>query len=81
MASNLSVSAGVKEGIESCRKTYFAHYQESFSFLSGAYLGAPLQKKLKIRQNLIELSKLLEIRAVKVKFYLNLRFLGERGSH
>lgn len=81
MASNLSVSAGVKEGIESCRKTYFAHYQESFSFLSGAYLGAPLQKKLKIRQNLIELSKLLEIRAVKVKFYLNLRFLGERGRH
>ena len=79
MASNLSASAGVKDGKKSCRKTYYSHYQESFSFLSGAYLGAPLKKKLKIRQNLLELSKLLDIRAVKIKFYLNLRFLGEKG--
>lgn len=79
MASNLSASAGVKDGPKSCRKTYYSYYQESFSYLSGVYLGAPLQKKLKIRQNLLELSKLLDIRAVKIKFYLNLRFLGERG--
>ena len=79
MSSNLSVSAGVKDGVESCRKTYFTHYQESFSFLAGAYLGAPLQKKLKIRANLLELAKLLEIPAVKVKFYLNLKYRGERG--
>ena len=79
MSSNLSASAGVKDGVESCRKSYYNHYQESFSYLAGAYLGAPLQKKLKIRANLLELAKLLEIPAVKVKFYLKLRFLGKRG--
>ena len=79
MSSNLSASCGVGGGPDTCRKTFFSHYQESFSFLAGAYLGAPLQKKLKIRANLLELAKLLDIRAVKVKFYLNLRFLGEKG--
>lgn len=79
MASNLSASKGVKGGPDTCRKTYYSLYQESFSFLSGAYLGAPLKRKLKIRQNLLELSKLLEIPAVKIKFYLHLRFLGEKG--